>query len=56
MISLLCPDRSGPGLSPSQHHWVLLLGNKQYSNGASLYPGVSSQMHTLPENSMLWVT
>ena len=40
MVSALVSSSSGPGLNPSWEHYVVFLGKKLYSHGASLHPGV----------------
>ena len=40
MVSVLDSGASGPGSSPSREHCVVFLGEKLYSHGASLHPGV----------------
>ena len=40
MVSVLTPDLSGPGSSPSWGHCVVFLGKTLHSHSASLHPGV----------------
>ena len=40
MVSVLNSGSSGPGLGPGLGHCVVFLGERLYSHGASLHPGV----------------
>ena len=40
MVSVLASESNGPGISPSQGHCAVSLGETFYSHSASLHPGV----------------